>query len=489
MTLGQSIRHGAKWSFVGNTSSQVLSFVFGIVLARLLAPADFGMLITISVFTGIAGFIAGGGMGQALVRAKEVTKQDYDIVFTLQLIIGSLIYTIFFFAAPWFAKWYDTPLYTELLRVSALSFIFRPFVNLSGCILQREMRFKAKAGVGIAALLVSSAVSIAMAYSGYGVWSLIWGGITGAVVSASLLIPLAKWRPRLSLEFRRARDIARYGLLFSINDIVFYLRSQASIFILSLTLGPASLGLYSKGESLARMPHRFITGSVYPVLFRALAGEQDNPDKCRYLFFRSIMLVAVYATPFYIGLLWLAEPFVRGIYGMKWIEAAGPLSILALAWPAWLMGNLSGNVLTAKNWMGREFAVQVASLVITCLAVVIGIPYGIEGVAWAIVGTAILTAAYQYWLAVRCLGAKLSGFPRAVAPAMVLNGLLAGTMFLTDHLLPMQIRNNDFAYLSLMALAGSSVYIMSFLYLPLATLQAEQQRWKSALRLAGKKAP
>jgi len=180
---------------------------------------------------------------------------------------------------------------------------------------------------------------------------------------------------------------------------------------------------------------------------------------------------------------------VRGIYGLKWVEAAGPLSILALAWPAWLMGNLSGNVLTAKNWMGREFAVQVASLVITCLAVVIGIPYGIEGVAWAIVGTAILTAAYQYWLAIRCLGAKLSGFPRAVAPAMVLNSLLAGTLFLTDHLLPLPFHNNDITYLSLMVLAGSSVYIMSFLYLPIAMLKTEQQRWKNALRLAGKKTP
>lgn len=149
MNLGQSIRGSSAWLFIGSTGSQVLTFLFGIVLARLLVPADFGILLTISIYTGIAGFVAGGGMGQALVRAKEAAKKDYDIVFTLQLIIGSLIYTTFFFSAPWFAKWYDTPLYTELLRVSALSFIFRPFVNLPGSILQREMRFKEKAGVGV----------------------------------------------------------------------------------------------------------------------------------------------------------------------------------------------------------------------------------------------------------------------------------------------------------------------------------------------------
>lgn len=484
MNLGQSIRNGAAWLFIGNTGKQALTFLFGVVLARLLAPKDFGILLTIQVFTGLAGFVAGGGMGQALIRAKTASEQDYDIVFTLQLIIGSLIYAAFFVLAPWFAQWYDNPIYTDLLRVSALSFIFRPFVNMPSNVLHRQMRFKAQTGVGIASMLVSSILSIGMAYVGYGVWSLIWGGIAGAALSALILPPIAKWRPRFSLEFSRGREIARYGLLISLNDIIFHLRSQVSIFILSRTLGPASVGLFSKGESLARMPHTFITGSVYPVLFRALGAEQDNPDKSRYLYFRSIALVAVYATPFYVGLLWLAEPFVRGVYGAKWEEAAAPLAILALAWPFWLMGNLSGNVLGARNWLDRELLVQITTLIVTVLAVLIGLPYGIRGVAWAIVSTAAFSGLWQYWLATRCLGAKLSGFPIALIPAAVLNGLLAGTLFAANHLLPDALKANDLVYLALMGLAGGLVYLVSFLYLPFAALQTEQQRWKNKLRLA-----
>lgn len=482
MSLGQKIRTGAAWLFVGNVGKQALSFVFGIVLARLLAPRDFGMLVTIHVFTGLADFVAGGGMGRALIRARTATEQDYNIVFTLQVIIGCLIYATFFFLAPWFAQWYSNPVYTDLLRVSALSFIFRPFVNLPGNLLTRQMRFKAQAGVGITSLLVSSAVSIAMAYLGYGVWSLIWGGIAGSAVSATLLMPIAKWRPGVSLDFRRGRDIARYGLLISVNDIVFYLRSQVSVFILSRTLGPASVGLYNKSESLARMPHTFITGSVYPVLFRALAAEQDNRDKSRYLYFRAITLIAVYATPFYIGLLWLAEPFVRGVYGPKWEEAAGPLAILTLAWPFWLMGNLSGNVLAARNWLDRELTVQFATLIVTVLAVLIGLSNGIEGVAWAIVGSTGFAATYQYWLACQCLRARLSAFLLALIPAAALNAVLAAALFLTDHVLPQVLRNNDLAYLALMAVAGGIVYLGSFLYLPFAALRTEQERWKGRLR-------
>jgi O-antigen/teichoic acid export membrane protein len=483
MSLGQTMRHGIAWMFVGNTGRQVLTFLFGIVLARLLAPEDFGVLLTIQVFTGLAGFVAGGGMGQALVRAKDATKQDYDIVFTLQLGIGCLIYAGFFFAAPWFAKWYDTPLYTDLLRVSALSFIFRPLVNLPASMLYRNMRYKAQTIVGITSLLVSSSTSILMAWLGYGVWSLIWGGIAGSLYNASVLIPLARWRPGFSLEFRRGRDIARYGLLVSANDIVNYLRNQISIFMLSHSLGPASVGLYNKGESLSRMPHNFITGSVYQVLFRAMAAEQDNLDKCRYLYFRSITLAAVYSTPFYVGLLWLAEPLIRGVYGEKWVAAAGPLMILALAWPFWLLNNLSGAVLAAHNWLGHELKIQIAALVITALFVFISLPYGIDGVAWAIVGAAAFSSCAMQYLALKCLKAKWRASLRALVPAILLSTILVIALYIIELALPAGWIAHDLAQVAIMGAAGGLIYASCLLLLPIPELATERLRWKAKLRL------
>lgn len=483
MERAHSFRRGVVWLFAGNTGKQLLGFLFGVVLARILLPEDFGILLTVQVFTGLAGFIAGGGMGQALVRAAAPTRQDYDIVFTLQLGIGCLIYTGFFLAAPWFAQWYDTPLYTDLLRVSALSFIFRPLVNLPNSVLYRQARYKAQALVGLATLVVSCLVSIALASLGHGVWSLIWGGISGSLFSATVLISLARWRPGFSLDFQRGGSIARDGFLVSANDLVGYLRNQVSVFILSRTLGPANVGLYNKGESLAQIPHSFITGSVYHVLFRAMAAEQGNLDKCRYLFFRSIGLVAVYATPFYVGLLWLAEPLVRGIYGERWVGAAGPLMILAFAWPFWLVDNLSGATLAAQNWLYRELPVQLATLLIAALAIVIAIPFGIEGVAWAIVGVSVYSASHLYWLATRCLRAQPAYLLVAIMPAAMLNLLLASTLFATKALLPAAVASNDFAYLGAMGAAGGSAYALGFLYLPLRALNTEQERWKIRLKL------
>lgn len=484
MSGGQTFRQGVAWMFLGKSGAQIIGFVVGIVLARLLAPEVFGMLLTLQVFTGIAGFVAGGGMGQALVRAKDTTREDYDVVFTLQLLAGSVIYAVFFFAAPWIAAAYQQPLYQDMIRVMALSFLFRPLTNVPGSILYREMRFKATTLVSYVALLVSSSVSITLAYLGYGVWALILGGFASPLVTIPAYMALARWRPGMSLRFGRAREIARYGFLVSLNDIVCYLREQVSIFLLSRTLGPASVGLYNKGESLAKMPHGFITGSVYQVLFRALAAEQDNLDKSRYLFFRSITLVAVYATPFYVGMLWLADPLVRGLYGDRWADAAGPLFILALAWPFWLMENLSGAVLAAQSWLGRELPVQIATLAISALGILGLLSHGIEGVAWAIVGASIYSALHLYWLATRCLRARLAGFLSAIVPAIVLNGLLAAVLAIMHDALPATWQMHHLLYVAAMGAVGTLIYGLTFLYAPFAMLAQEQHRWKTRLRLA-----
>jgi O-antigen/teichoic acid export membrane protein len=478
------MRQGIAWLFASNTGNQVLSFAVGIVLARLLAPEDFGMLLAIQVFTGFAGLISGGGMGQALVRAKDVTQADYDIVFTMQLIIGCVIYAGFFFSAPWLGRWYNNPLYADLLRVLALSFLVRPFINLPVSILHRQMRYRAQAYVGIATLLVSSATSIPLAYFGHGVWSLVWGGLAAALANAIIQAPLSKWRPGISFDFRRGRTIARYGMLVSVNNVVGYLRGQATIFILSRTLGPASVGLYNKGESLSRMPHVFITGSVYHVLFRTLASEQDNLDKSRYLFYRSLALVAVYATPFYVALPWVAQPLVAGIYGAKWLDAAGPLSILALAWPFWFLGSLSGAVLDAHNWLHKELPVQVFALAISVLAILAALPYGIDGVAWAIVGTSAYSALHLYWLATRCLESNVSEIFSALLPTVILNIPLALALYAANTAAPNALSHHDLGYVFWMSAIGALVYGACFLYLPIPYLETERRRWKSRLRLA-----
>jgi len=173
MILGQGIRSGVQWLFFGNTGGQILQFAFGIVLARVLVPADFGMVVTMQVFTGFVGLLASGGMGQSLVRAKEATDEDFRAVFTMQLALGVGIYATFFLSAPLIARYLENPLYEGLLRVSALSFLLRPFSNIHLSWLSREMLFKKITQVNLMIGVVTGVASVAMETAGFGVWSLI----------------------------------------------------------------------------------------------------------------------------------------------------------------------------------------------------------------------------------------------------------------------------------------------------------------------------
>ncbi len=487
MSLGNSIRHGAKWVFIGNTGSQVISFALGLILARLLVPAEFGMVATIQIFTSLAGFVAGGGMGQAIVRAKEASKRDYDLLFTLQFLIGLVIVGFFFVIAPWFGRWYANPVYADLLRVAALSFLVRPFFNVPSNMLHREMRFKAKTAVQLVNLVVYNSIALSLAYLGHGPWSLILAGLFGSISGALQFSWYARWRPGICFDFARAGELMRYGLLASTNNIVCYIRSQLPTFILSRSLGPAGVGLYNKAESLAARPHGFITGSVYEVLFRALAKEQDNLDKSRYLFFRSLTLVAVYALPFYIGFLWLAKPLVVTLFGHRWADSAAPLVILSLAAPLLMIENLSGAVLAARSWLGRELIAQTIMIGVAAIAILAGLPYGLTGVATGMVFALLYITVHMFWLAKLSLDARWGDLARAMVPAALLNAILLATLWLADRFIPSSIQSVDALHVLFMTAVGGPVYALCFLYLPIPALASETARWKVRLRLA--KAP
>ncbi len=484
MTLGDSIRHGAKWVFIGNTGSQIINFALGLILARLLMPAEFGMVATILIFTSLAGFVAGGGMGQAIVRAKEATKRDFDLLFTLQALIGLVIVGFFFAIASWFGRWYDNPLYADLLRVASLSFLVRPFFNVPSNMLHRDMRFKAKTAVQLTNLVVYNGIALSLAWLGYGPWSLILAGLFSAVAGALQFAWYARWRPGLCFDFARAGELMRYGLLASSNNIVHYVRSQLPTFMLSRSIGPAGVGLFNKAESLATRPHSFITGSVYEVLFRALAKEQDNLDKSRYLFFRSLTLVATYGLPFYVGFLWLAEPLVVTLFGHRWADSAGPLMILSLAAPLLMIENLSGAVLAARNCLGKELVAQVVMIFIAGAAIMAGLPHGMTGVAAGLLVAMLYMSTHMFWLAKQSLRARWADLARAFLPALLLNAILAAALWLTDQMIPPHIQAIDALYVLLMAVTGGLVYTLCFLYLPIPALAAETGRWKVKLKLA-----
>jgi teichuronic acid exporter len=276
MNLGESIRRNTLWILTGGISGQLITFAAGVVLARLLAPEDFGLLVTISIFTGILSFVAAGGMGEALVQAKQVDEDDYRVVFTIQLLVCLLIYLGIYYIAPWFSIWFKNELYMDLLRVAALTFLIRPFTNIPRARLKRAMQFKVIALSRLTGMIVGSITSITLALMDMGTWALIYGGLAGPFINTALIYYYTRWRPGIRFIPSVARRLGSYGIKMSLNSIIFYLRKQTSNLIISHQLGPSLLGLFNKADSLSTLPAQMVGGSAYQTVFRALSSEQEN---------------------------------------------------------------------------------------------------------------------------------------------------------------------------------------------------------------------
>lgn len=486
MNLGESIRKGAKWLIAGNLGNQVFQFAFGVVLARLLVPADFGMLVTMQVFTGVVGMIASGGMGEALIRAKKADEHDFNVVFTMQLSIGVLIYLAFFFLSPAIALAFNEPLYIDLIRISALSFLLRPMLNSRNNWLQREMRFKDSALVGFVAAMFGGGISIIMAWAGMGVFSLILSGLAGSLLSIILLDRVTPRRPLIIFDFNTARIHSSYGLKSSANELVSYLRKQTSNLIISHVAGPGSVGLYNKAESLAMLPFATISGAVYSPVFRAMSKVQDDVAQVRYLFYRMISLLVVYTLPFYVGLAWLAEPFISVVYGEKWLLAAAPLAIVSLGGLIFCIGHPCGAVLAARNLLGREIFIQAATWAFVAIASLVGLHFGgLPGVAWGMVASHLFATSLMYYLSSQSVQGSLRELINAIAPGLLLNALMLTVLLGLDMILPTGFQEQQQAtYLLLSSTVGALTYGAGFLYLPITALSDESLRWRKTLRLA-----
>lgn len=487
MSVAQSIRGSVQWVLAGSIGTQALNFAFGVILARLLLPEDFGLLVTVQIFTGIAGLIASGGMGEALVRSKEADQHDFNVVFTMQFAICSLIFGFFYFIAPYFARWYDEPIYEALLQVTAINFLMRPLVGNHSIWLHRNMRFKVRAIIGVISGLVTSISSVYMAWIGMGVWSLAFSGLLGSFVNWLLLSRQTPLRLAFAFDRRRANQLGGTGIKFASLGIIDYLRGQVNNFVIGRLANPAAVGLFNKADSLAKLPFSTLSASVYQPVFRALAAEQDNLDKSKYLFLRTVTLLLVYTLPAYITLSWLAEPLITVIYGSKWTAAAAPMGVLAWGLILSSFANPAGALLAAQNRLGQELWIQITSLLLAGTACAIGMRWGLAGVAWGVVTVRFYTSTCFALVVRQCIDVSIRDVIRVVRPALAVGGAtLTGLLLTRIACESLSIETAGPVFLVVSLVAAGACCGGTLLFAPIEEITEEAARWRRVLRMERK---
>ena len=209
--LKQQTKIGLYWSFFNNTATQLMQFVVGIVMARLLSPEDYGITALPAVFMAVAGIFISSGFCQALVRKPEITEKDLSTSFYYSIVMGLFMYTILFFAAPLIADFYNTPVLVPLIRVTALNFLWGPLGTPQGVILQRRLDFKTPARISIINKIVSAIIGIAVAYAGYGLWALVVSGMSSSLLGLIQTWWVVKWGPKERFSRESFKYLWNYG--------------------------------------------------------------------------------------------------------------------------------------------------------------------------------------------------------------------------------------------------------------------------------------
>lgn len=372
----QNLKHKTKvgmyWSFLNNAANQVMQFVVGIVMARLLTPSDYGITAIPAVFCVVAGIFMDSGFGQALVRKKEVSEEDLATCYFYSIGMGCLMYFVLFCGAPFIAEFYDTPILTSLIRVSTIPMLIGPIVGPQSVILNRRLDFKTPARISIINKIVSAIVGIVVAYAGYGVWALVVAGLTASFLGMIQTWLAVRWTPKTGWSKDSFRYLWGYGNKMIGANLIDTIYNNIAPIIIGKLYTPAMLGNYNRAEGYAKLPANQICGIMQGVTFPVLSRMQDDYDRLAKNYRKMIKLSSFISFPIFFLLAGLARPLIITLITEKWISCVIMLQIMCLAKMWWPLMGLNRSLLQVSNrtdlYLKMEVYKRTVNFTLMCVA-------------------------------------------------------------------------------------------------------------------------
>lgn len=377
---------GLGWVAGSNFLGQIITWGITIVVMRVLSPADYGLLAMASVFVAFLALMSSAGLGPAIVQAASIDDRRLRQLLGLILALNALLFLALFLAAPFIAGFFNEARLTDIIRVLAAQFIISSFTVIPESLLGRQLRFKSRALVDLASNVLGGVVTLSLALSGAGVWSLIAGAmvvVTAKAIGLNILSPYLHW-PQFS--FSGTSALLGFGGKVTAARLLWFFYSQADMFIAGKLLGKDALGAYSVAMHLASLPVQKISAVINQVAFPAFAKIQHDKALVAAHFLKAATILSFFAFPVLWGLSSVAPEVVHLILGSKWEQAIFPLQMLPAIMP---LRMVSGFVYSALDAFGRpDIGVRnlIAACVVMPIAFIIGSRWGVEGLctAWLV---------------------------------------------------------------------------------------------------------
>lgn len=430
--------HGIGWGGLSTVVNVLFQLVFMAVMARLLDPVHFGLIAIANVMLRFLTYFAQLGVGPALIQKPELTDGDVRAALSVSLGISALCTIAAIFAAPFIADYFVMPMLEPVIQALSVNFLLGGLTAVSMSLLRREMRFKHVAIIeSIAYVLGYGLVGITLAYLDFGVWALVGAVLSQSTLSASLAYLFSRhefgWRHH---KQQRAHFFS-FGARYSLIGFIEFLSGSLDALIVGKFFGTAAAGIYGRASLLTQLPVQqpanIITRALFPVISRL--GDQRQIASLQI----SVLVLGSYAFAISLGMIAAAPDIVRVLLGDKWLEAIPILQILALAVAPQYLAHLVGVTLDAMGALKPKLRIQAGVLALQVVAFALLLPYGVLGVAGAMVLAEWTRFVLMGGLVVRLLHPPMREF-RLILSIVLITGLGSfGMIWLAAHALPAEV--------------------------------------------------
>lgn len=423
--IGRRSARGGVVTLAGQGTKFVLQMGSTMVLARLLTPADFGLVAMVAFFTGLIGLFRDLGLAAATVQRREVSHSQVSTLFWVNVLASTLLALLGMALAPLVAWFYGEPELVWITIAISATFVFGGLSAQHIALLRRQMRYVGLAGIEIGAMVFGIIVAVGVALAGGGYWALVAMTAGQALATAVLAFVISGWRPGAGRFDRDVGEMFSFGAGLTGANMLNYFTRNSDNLLLGRFWGAAELGVYSRAYALLLMPMQQINGPIAAVAIPALSRLQSEPERFRGYYLKVVRLIAYASMPLVVLLAVLAEEAVLVLLGPQWLEAALLFQIFAAFVAVQNVASSTGWVMHALGQSTRMLkwsAIQAPVFVIACL---LGLPWGATGVATAATTQGVLIVVPAMLFAYRFSPVRTGEVLTAIARPMLLSlGLL-----------------------------------------------------------------
>lgn len=445
------------WSALDIVLRQGVQFVVTVVLARLLAPEDFGIIALLSFFTALSIAFAQSGLTMGLVQRQDTTREEESAVFWWNLGLASAFAALLVAAGPAIAAFYGHPILAPLMWVAAAQVVLSALGAIQGALLTRKLQFDQLTKVGIASSLVSGAAGIGIALAGGGIWALGAQLVAAAAVQSAGLWMVSPWRPSLHREFRSIRRIFNFGTWVSIGLLLEVLYTQGSSLLIGKLYGVRDLGFYNRAMSTQLLPSNILAQIVSRIALPLFAARTEEPEALKRGLRMAIGLAMMLNLPAMTALAILSPEVVVVLFGAKWLPAAPILSILAVSGIFLPLHAINLQMLLAQGNMPVFLRNEIAKKTIGVACMLVGSLFGIVGLAYSQIAYSLLAMIVNTRPSHRSLGYGLARQLRDLAGIFGATLIMAGGLVLLKSALDL----DPLPTLVLCTVLGGLLYLLA----------------------------